>query len=1002
MKLNLRQRLLASTLLLGSPAYAQQEQLPGNVPEGGVEEGAEPVQAEAGGDIVVTGTRIASPNITAVQPVQVVNDEAIDISGATNVQEVLLENPAFGTPTLSRTNSAFLTSGTGVATVDLRDLGADRTLVLINGRRVVAGLPGSATVDLNIIPTQFVQRIDVLTGGASSVYGSDAVAGVVNFIYRTDFEGILAEGQYGITERGDDRRYQASVTAGVNSADDRGNIMLHVGYTNEGGLLSRKRRNTQIDDIDEFQFTGDPADYGTPREPFFSSFPPQGRFNAGGTNFTFSPTNQLQPCFTTNGTVCGGGRGVGPNGFNRQAFRTIAVPVERYLLAARGNYELTDGIRFIAEATFSKTNSEREIEPFPLSSDDIFPATGGLVPIETFVNGRAVLNPFVPGPIAAAARDEDGDGLRDISFARRLSEFGTRSGSTTRNVYRFVVGLEGDLFEDKFDWDVTYNYGSTSENQTSNGQVNVLNFANALRAIPDVNDANNNGRRDDVICASADARAQGCVPINIFGFGSVSQQAVQYIQAEQTFQTDIEQQVVQANLRGSLIELPAGPLAIAVGAEYRKESSVENNDALTNAGLNAGNAIPDTAGDFDVKEAYAEINIPILADRPFFHALNLRAAGRISDYSTVGTVYSYSAGADFAPIPDIRFRGTYARAVRAPNIGELFTGPSQTFPTGLQDPCVNIGPTGGGALGDRCRAAPGVLANILANGVFTINQSDLQGISGFNSGNPNLEEEKSDSYTAGVVINPTSITALRGLVLSVDYFNIKVDDAIVAPPRQFILNQCFQGGVQQFCDLIQRRATATAVNSPGSLEFINAPLFNGGELKVEGIDTVLTYTTPLDRLGINMPGRLFGRVSYTHYFEGFITPVPGADRDPFVGEIGTSDDRFTATLGYSNDTFRLSFTGTYIGPAFEDNNFLAQFGLEPDAVRIPAQFYLDTQVSFNATERFEFYLGADNLLNNDAPNILSGSPFNVTGTDTAADVYDVFGRRFYVGARLRF
>lgn len=972
--------LVMSVALVSAPAFAQD-----------ADEGAESDL------IVVTGSRIAVPGIDSVSPVQVVDATAIADSGVANIQDLLLENPAFGTPALSRTNSAFLTSGTGVATVDLRDLGSDRTLVLINGRRVVAGVPGTATVDLNVIPTQFIERIDVLTGGASSLYGSDAIAGVVNFVYKDDFQGIEANGQYGITERGDDAQYQINATVGGNFSDDRGNIMVHMGYSKQEGLLSRQRKNTFTDDISEFQFTGDPADYGVAREPFFSSFPLQGRFLAGGQTFTYGPNDELCNTFSTNGAGCGGV----PNGFNRQFFRTIAVPVERYLFAARARYDITDAIRFVAEGTYSNTSSSREIEPFALDSANISPATGGLIPIETLVNGVPILNPFVPAAIAAAAVDGDGDGLRDIGFARRLGEFGSREGSTNRDFFRVMAGFEGGLFEDRFRWDVSYVYGKVSESQRSSGQVNVLNFANALQGIPDVDDLNNNGSTTDVICASANAREQGCVPINVFGAGSISPGAVQYIAAPQSFQTRITQQVVNANLSGSLFDLPAGPVGIAIGGEYRKETSVENNDALTNAGLNAGNAIPDTSGSFDVKEVYGELNIPILADTPFFYELSLRGAGRIADYSTVGTVYSYSGGIEWAPIADVRFRATYARSVRAPNIGELFTGPSQTFPAGLQDPCDGIQATGGGALGDNCRADPGVVANIAANGgTFTINQADLQGISGFNSGNPALGEESSDSYTIGVVINPTSISALRNFALTVDYFNIDVKDAIVAPPRQFILDQCYGQGQQEFCDLIERRQAPTAVNSAGSLEFIDAPLVNGGKLKVEGIDAVLSYRTSLEGLGA--PGSLSARIAYTHYFDGFVIPVPGADKDPFVGEIGTAKDRFTANLGWTMDKVKVSFTGTYIGKSYEDDQFLAAFDLDPKDISIPAQFYLDMQTSFDASDNFQVYFGVDNLLDNSAPNILSGSNFNVTGTDTAADVYDVFGRRYYAGVRMRF
>lgn len=1011
----LQRRLLSSTMVAGaliwaSPALAQDGTAAGQ----GQTPPEEEVAAEAGqatptaqGEaIVVTGSRIASPTITSVAPVQVVSDQEIDQAGVTNIQDLLLENPVFGTPGLSRTNSAFLTSGTGVATVDLRDLGSDRTLVLINGRRVVAGVPGTATVDLNVIPTQFIQRIDILTGGASSLYGSDAIAGVVNFIYKDNFEGIEANAQYGITEQGDDPQYQANVTVGGNFADDRGNIMLHFGYTNQEGLLSRQRANTFTDDLSRIYFTGEASDFFVPQEPFFSSFPPQGRFIAGGRTFTFGPGGALQPCFNTNGATCTSplGTGTGPNGFNRQFFRTIAVPVERYLFAARGRYEITDSIRAVFEGTYSNTNSSREIEPFPLESggtNGIFPsASAGGLPLETVINGVRYRNPFVPDAIFNAATDTNGDGIRDIGFVRRLSEFGTRNGETNRDFYRFVVGLEGDLFDDRFRWDINYNYGRVSESQVSNGQVNVANFRSALAAIVDTNDLDNDGNRTEIICADPQARAAGCVPLNIFGAGSVSPTAVNFIAADQTFQTRITQQVVTANLSGSLFDLPAGPLGVAIGAEYRRETSLENNDALTNAGGNAGNALPDTQGSFDVKEAYAEINVPILADTPFFHQLNARAAGRVSDYSTVGTVYSYSLGAEWAPIPEVRFSGTYAKAVRAPNIGELFTGPSQTFPTGIIDPCTGIGPTGGGQLGDNCRAAPGVLANIAANGVFTLNQADLQGISGFNSGNPNLEEEESDSYTASVVITPRSIDFLRNFVLRVDYFKIDVENVITAAPRNFTLNQCFAQGIQSFCNLVTRRAQATPTNSAGSIDLINAPAFNGATLSTEGIDVVLTYRSSLE--GIGLPGAVNARVSYTHLFEGFLVPVPGGDPDPFAGEVGTAEDRFTAQLGWATDDFNWTFTGTYIGPSAEDQGFIEAFDLDPFAIVVPEEFYLDSQIRFNAGDNFDFYFGVDNLLDNDAPNLLSGTTFNTTGTDTAADVYDVFGRRYYAGVTLRF
>lgn len=957
---------------------------------------ADDASAEAERGIIVTGSRIASPEATSPAPLQVVNQQLIQDSGVVNIQELLLENPVFGTPTLSRTNSAFLTSGTGVATIDLRDLGADRTLVLVNGRRVVSSLAGSSTVDLNVIPTQFIQQVDILTGGASSLYGSDAVAGVVNFIYRTDFEGVEANAQYGITELGDSARYQANVTAGANIADGRGNIMVHFGYSNEKGLGSFERENTRIDDIDGI-YTG--GNFGESSAPFFSSFVPQGRFITPTTTFTYDPNNQLQNCFTTNGPTCTAtiGSGTGPNGFNRQEFRTLAVPVTRYIFAARGTYEIADDVNFFFEGTFNNTSSSRIIEAFPLESggaNGIYPAGGGYN-VENYLPGTTtiVANPFVPGAILAAATDSNGDGLRDIGFARRLSEFGNRTGSTERNFYRFVVGLDGGLFDNRFKWDVSYNYGKVTENQVSSGQVNVVNFRDALAVRSEIGDENGNGIAGEAICVSAQARANGCAPANIFGFGSLSQKAVDYIAAQGTFQTGITQQVVQGNISGDLFDLPAGPVGLAVGGEYRRESSFSDNDALTNAGLNAGNVLPDTRGSFDVKEAYAELRVPVLADKPFFKLLEFGAAGRVSKYSTVGTVYSWNITGTWQPVEDIRFRGTVADAVRAPNVGELYSGLSQTFPSGLVDPCVGIGATGGGATGTNCRANAGVAANIAANGVFTLNQADIQGISGFDGGNPNLGEETARSYTAGVVINPRSFDALRNLTITADYYNYKIDDVISGFPRQFSLDQCYRQGNPTFCSLITRRPSATSVNSSGSIDLINALSVNAAVLKTSGVDVTAQWFTPL---GLTQDDRLSLRGAYTHVIRYDFFSLPDAAPDPSDGEIGTAKDRFTANAAYQNNDFRLTFTGTFIGRSYVDDQFDG-----PRAYKVGSEFYLDSQLNFFAGDKYEFFVGVDNLLDNQAPNILSGITGNTTGADTAADVYDVFGRRYYAGVRLK-
>ncbi|MFC4254564.1 TonB-dependent receptor [Altererythrobacter xixiisoli] len=988
-----------------TPAFAQ------NVAE-------EEPAAEAAQPIIVTGSRIASATIESIAPLQVLDATAIADSGVVNIQELLLENPVFGTPTLSRTNSAFLTSGTGVATVDLRALGTDRTLVLANGRRIVASVANSSTVDLNVIPTQFIERVDVLTGGSSAIYGSDALGGVVNFVYRRKFEGIEGQAQYGITERGDDERYLANITAGTNFAEDRGNIMIHLGYSKEGGVLSRERANTYLDDSSKMVGeTGLIEDWGVVSEPFLSGFAPQGTFTTrvpnptpenpnamSNVSWTYGPGGLLQPCTATNAATCTGllGSGTGPTGFNRQYYRTIAVPVERYLFSAAGEYEITDKLNFFFEGTYNRTASAREIEPFALASDGstgVYPATGRM-PIEHRVFGidGLVANGLVPDAIAAVATDTDGDGLKDIGFSRRLTEIGSRNGSTERDFYRFVVGFDGTLFDNRFRWDASYNYGRVTENQTSNGQINIANFRNGLAVMADINDVNGNGSTTDLICIDAEARANGCVPVNIFGAGNISQEAVNYVNAESTYRTGITQQVLQANLSGSPVDLPAGPLGIAVGVEYRQENSYSDYDSLTNLGQNGGNQLPDTSGGFHVAEFFAEVKVPLLADTPFFNYLEVGGAVRLADYSTVGGVTSWNVTAVWSPVEDLRFRGTYAKSVRAPNIGELYSGLAQTFPSGLVDPCEDIGATGGGALGDNCRAAPGVAGNIADNGAFTLTQPDLQGISGFDSGNPDLNEEKSTSWTVGGVFTPRSL-GLGNLALTVDYYNIEIKDVIAQFGRQFILNQCYVEGNTDLCQQIIRRPGETSTNSSGSIEFINAPNLNAASIETEGMDVAVNWSAPVGLLGND---RLALRGAYTHIFKWDYFQLPGEAADPSDGEIGMAKDSFTASAAYGTDEFKVNFTGTYRGRSYEDDQFCMSYGYEAKCVSVPAQFYLDMQAQYFVSKSVELYFGIDNLFDKSAPRILTNTTFNTTGTDTAADVYDVFGRRFYTGARVRF
>ena len=927
--------------------------------------------------VTVTGSRISSPNAESPSPLQVLSSADIAQSGATNLQELLLENPTMGTPAISRTNSNFSTASAGVATVDLRNLGIDRTLVLINGRRVVSGVPGSAAVDLNTIPTDFIERVELLTGGASATYGSDAVAGVVNIILKKNFNGVLADASVGGSEQGDDAKRKLSLTFGTTSADGASNIMGHFGYSRQGAVFSKDRDISAVDQYSEGALTGNAADLFKPRRPFFSGYAPQGYFYHDTGSYTYDAAGNPIPV-STNGSAT-----QAPTGYNRSEFRTIAVPTERYNFATSGNLALNENHSAFFEGNYASTSVTTKLEPFALGSDNIY--ANGQVPAETFVNGVAVRNPLVPQYLYDRISDTDGDGLRDYFFTRRMAEVGNRGSTAERDTFRLATGLKGTIKD--WNYEVYGVYGSTKEAQASGGQVNVLNFRNALQAVP--------GADGTPMCADATARSQGCVPINVFGFNSISPAAFKYVNAPGSLETVTTQKLIGGSISGEPFQLPAGALGVAAGYEWRKEFSSSTPDALTQAGLNAGNATPPTSGEFDVKEAFLETRIPILKDQAFAKSLSFLGAVRIGDYSTVGNTTSWNGGFEWSPVQDVKLRATRALSTRAPNINELFSPPSQDFPSGLKDPCEGVTATSAGARDDACRAAPGVNANIAANGAFSLNQSDLQGVSGFNRGNPNLGEEEGRSTTVGIVVTPRSIPALSKFTFTADYFKIDIEDAIVSTPRQYALDSCYGGGNTSFCNFITRRPAAAGANSAGSLEFIDSAVSNSGGLGTKGVDVTVAWA---DKVG---PGRLNARLAYTHLLDGYDIPLPGADRDPWEGEIGAAKDKASLSLGYKWGAFNLTSSTTYIGKSSLDNVFLGDFDLAPGSVKVKEKVYNDFQLTYAMRKEVDLYVGVDNAFNTKAPAIISGLPGNTTGAETDAGTYDPIGRRYYLGLRVK-
>ncbi|MGH8249680.1 MAG: TonB-dependent receptor plug domain-containing protein [Steroidobacteraceae bacterium] len=936
-------------------------------------------QQEQLGEVIVTGSRIPRANLTAPTAVTTIDAEVINQSGLINVADILRAVPSFGVSALTSANSNFLTTSSGINTLQLRNLEEDRTLVLVNGRRYVSGLAGSAAVDFNTIPTELIERVEIITGGASAIYGSDALAGVINVILRDDFEGVRFGYQYGEADAGGEIENRINFTAGGDFADGRGNAVITAAYTEQKGTLARQRANTRVDDIAECLFTGDPADCKTPVEGFFSSFSEHGRFFVPSTGESFTVSQGSGPT----GTVVPWD--LAEFGFNRQQFRRYTVPTERYLVASTFDYEMGDKVNAFVETTFAQTRTDSELEPFPHSNDDLN------------IGGIPVDNPFVPQAIRDAVLAA---GDTEIQYFRRTTEIGNRGASAKRNTYRFLVGLEGDVAE-KYNWQSYYAFGRMDDSQQGGGQINVLSMREAL----DVIDGDGNPATLDPICASEAARAEGCVPINLFGLGSISPEAADYVRAPTSRQQFTEQQVAGVEIGGPMFELPAGPVSFALGAEYRQERAEDVPDVLTQAGLNAGNAEAPTFGDYHVKEAFAEIEVPLLSGVTGVDELSLGGAYRFSDYSTVDTTNAYAGRLSWAPVESLRFRLQFAHAVRAPNIGELFAPGGENFAP-VADPCNGVTAATTGNIAENCRAIPAIAARIADQGVFALTQPEIQGTGGFTGqGNEALDVEESDSWSFGTVFN-RNVGEAGDLTVSIDYFAIEIDELIDTLDRQITINNCFNVAPasfpNEFCGFLTRDADGAAFQQ-GELTEVNTIFFNEGKLETEGVDLSVLWNWEMSDWFAGIPGQAGLRLNYTYLLD-FTETKFGAENEQ-VGDTGFARNKGQTALLYSVGPWDFTWEWNYIGdskPLSSDPLFSFDVG---------AYNVHDLQLAFDFGNGGQqesmlggtrLYIGANNVFDEDAPVILSGVPGNVTGTDTDASVYNPIGRTWYVGLNFSF
>ena len=901
--------------------------------------------------------------------------------------------------------------------------------MLVNGRRHVAGdiLNNAVSPDVNTIPIDLVERVDQVTGGNSAIYGSDALAGVVNFILKDNYDGAQIRAQSGVSKYGDAGSYYISALAGKNFADGRGNVALNLEYSRQNDFYGSGRPNLRQNNgfvtVDTDPASAVNGSDGTTDTQFVRDIR-SGTYSNGGTflsyfggdsysPFLFTPSGQLVPQTGTQIGLAPLPSYLGGNGSNFREGRQLALApaLDRYSANLIAKFEVSPAFIPFLEAKYVRTDSiGSQSGPFFFSGG----TTGS--PRERFFTD----NPYLSAQARGVINDYYGYAPNEVgtfTFIRNVVELTNRDEKARRETYRAVGGVRGTFNED-WNYEVSANYGEFREKTRILGNVNLQRFLLAIDAV-DAGIAGGGAATGRIVCraqvdptariayegAANAAYAQGqlandvaaCVPINLFGEGNITDAARNYLLQDSRASGKITQFVASGFVSGDssqLFELPGGPVGFAVGAEYRRETVRYDQDEATQAGLTFYNAIPAfDPPSFEVKEAFAEIRLPIIRDS-FIQELSLSGAGRVADYKgSTGTVYSYNAGIDFAPVRDIRFRGNYSRAVRAPNLTELFTVPGQNYAT-IGDPCSarNIG-TGAATRAANC-AADGVPA-----GYDFVYRQSLGFLSG---GNPDLKAEKSDSYTVGGILQPRF---LPGFTLSADYYDITVNDVITSPSAQGIINACYDAADlnNQFCSLFTRAGAGGGPRGEIAGQILENSLqvvpLNYAKLKVRGIDFELGYTKRFDF------GTFTTRAIYTLALQNdtFLSPTDPGRADQVLYELGDPRNAFNVNSSIKLGAFTIGHRLRYIGkmvPGAYENTFSKQ-GRPPqnaDAFPIvfyPERWYNDVRVDIEATDRFNFYVGADNIAN-ELP------PYGLTGVGGGSAIYNNTGRFFYAGVVAKF
>ncbi len=945
MRLDFRKRLLASTLLLGfaTPAFAQAAD-PASVP-------ATPSAAPAAGEpadgetIVVTGSRLGGLQLQQASPIAVVSAQDFALSGQSNVENVLKDLPQLVPSTTGASNNP----GGGVATADLRGLGSTRTLVLVDNRRYVA-YDSNQVVDLNTIPAGLIERVDIVSGGRSAVYGSDAISGVINFVMKKDFSGVQANANYRINEAGDGGTFNGNLLLGGNFEDGRGNATVYFDYTKRNGILQSARdysRQAQVDDGEGGLIPGGSGSIeGT-------------RFAIGGVNRKFEPDGSYSAYSAAT------------DAYNYAPSNYLQVPQERFLMSAQTHYDVSDALTVYAEGQFINNRVKNQLAPTPFTGSVALDADSSFLS----AGSRTLLQGL----------DTDGDGYVTSTIYRRLSEVGNRVSSLDNTAYRTVLGAKGDI-GGGWNYDAYYSYSRTKSIETQTGNVSRSRVLQALRTSYDAN--------GNLVCSDS---SNGCVPLNIFGAGNISAAAASFITIPVQNSSTISEQVASASISNrELFDLGAGPVGVVVGTEYRREHGSYNPDFSLSSGdvvgFNAGEGL---GGGYDVKEAYTEVAVPLLADLPLIKKLEVNGAYRYSYYSTAAkSVNTYSGGAVWSLIDDISLRGQYSRAVRAPTVSDLFSGASQDFPAAT-DPCTTAVARTNTNLNASC-VATGVPAALIGS-AYDGGSTQIQTVNG---GNPALREETSDTYTAGIVLQPRF---LPGFSFTADYYKIKIANYISTVGTTNLIRACYGDADNgytpydsSYCSSLPRDTNSYAITDAAN------SLANTGGVSTRGVDFEARYGMPLNFGAFgSTTSRLDLRFSGTRLIAFDYNPV-AAIPDLTIDCAG----KFGQTCGNPYAKWRLSTRATYAtGPmtvsvlyrhlsAVKDDDSATTYAVE----KIKAYDYFDLTAAFKIQNGFTWSVGVNNVFNKQPP-ILGD---NQQQANTYPSTYDPYGRAFFVSTNVSF